>query len=74
MSGEELIDLYMQLFGQEPMKLATVSIDNEKYKEMIGYCNITGTPLNDEIIVKFFGNQYDIVVPKNNAFNQFKKQ
>lgn len=73
MSGEELIDLYVQLFGDEPIKLTTVDIDNPLYKEMIGYCNIMGTPLNDEIINKFFGNKYDVVYEEKNNFSQFKK-
>lgn len=73
MSGEELIDLYVQLFGDEPIKLTTVDIDNPLYKEMIGYCNIMGTPLNDEIINKFFGNKYDVVYEGKNNFSQFKK-
>ena len=73
MSGEELIDLYVQLFGHEPMKLTTVDIDNPTYKEMIGYCNIMGTPLTDEIIEKFFGNQYDLIHDNNANFSQFKK-
>jgi len=73
MSGEELIELYVQLFGEEPMQLTTVSIDNPLYKEMIGYCNIMGTPLTDEIIHKYFDNQYDIVDNKKSNFSQFKK-
>lgn len=73
MSGEELIELYVQLFGEEPMQLTTVSIDNPLYKEMIGYCNIMGTPLTEEIIQKYFDNQYDIVNNKKSNFSQFKK-
>ena len=73
MSGEELINLYMQLFGDEPMQLTTVDIENPLYKEMIGYCNIMGTPLNDAIITKFFGDKYDVVNGKKTNFSQFKK-
>lgn len=74
MSGEELINLYIQLFGEEPFQLTTVDIDNPTYKEMIGYCNLMGTPLNDKIITKFFGNKYDMIHENKNAFSQFKKQ
>ena len=72
MSGAELIDLYVQLFGEEPIQLTTVSIDDENYKKMISYCNVMGTPLNDEIIAKFFENNYDLVYDAN-SFSQFKK-
>ena len=61
MTGKELMELYEELFGEEPMILTTVSTEDEKYKEMIGYCNIMGTPLSDEIITKFFGNNYDVI-------------
>ena len=73
MSGVELISMYIDLFDQEPMQLTTVDIENPLYKEMIGYCNIMGTPLTDEIIQKFFGNKYDIVNGGDNNFSQFKK-
>lgn len=73
MSGMELISLYMDLFDEEPMQLTTVDIENPLYKEMIGYCNLMGTPLNDAIITKFFGNKYDIVHTEKNNFSQFKK-
>lgn len=73
MSGEELIELYMQLFGEEPMKLTTVDINDPIYKEMIGYCNVMGTPLTDEIITKFFNDRYDVVYGKKSNFSQFKK-
>ena len=72
MSGKELIELYADLFGQEPPMLTTVDIENETYKEMIGYCNLMGTPLTDEIVQKFFGDKYD-VIRENNSFSQFKK-
>ena len=74
MSGKELVELYEQLFGAEPMRLTTVSIEEENYKKMIGYCNITGQPLTDAIITKFFHNNYDIVYPEKGNFKQFKKQ
>lgn len=74
MSGEELRNLYMDLFGEMPMILTTVSTENETYKKMIGYCNIMGTPLNDEIISKFFGNKYDKVYETENSFSHFKKE
>ena len=74
MSGQQLIDLYVQFFGEEPIKLTTVDIENETYKDMIGYCNLMGTPLTDEIIVKFFGNKYDQISVENNSFKQFKKE
>ena len=73
MSGQELIDIYMDLFGEMPMILTTVSTENETYKEMIGYCNIMGTPLTNEIINKFFGDKYDVINPPKNNFSQFKK-
>lgn len=73
MSGQELIDMYMDLFGVEPPILTTVSTENETYKEMIGYCNIMGTPLTNEIVEKFFGNKYDVINPEKNSFSQFKK-
>jgi NRPS condensation-like uncharacterized protein len=73
MSGQELVELYEQLFGTQPMRLTTVSIEEENYKKMIAYCNITGQPLNDAIITKFFHNNYDIVYPEKNSFSQFKK-
>lgn len=73
-SGQELIDMYMDLFGEQPMILTTVSTENETYKEMIGYCNLMGTPLTDEIIVKFFGNKYDVISQEKGNFKQFKKQ
>lgn len=73
-SGQELIDMYMDLFGEQPMILTTVSTENETYKEMIGYCNLMGTPLTDEIIVKFFGNKYDVISQEKDNFKQFKKQ
>lgn len=73
MNGQELVNLYEELFGQEPIRFPTVSIEDKNYKEMIGYCNLMGTPLTDEIILKFFNNNYDLVnTPKNN-FSQFKK-
>lgn len=74
MSGEELIELYLELFGEQPFRLTTVSIDNEKYKEMISYCNLMGTPLTNEIINKFFGDNYDVIYPKDKGFKQFKKE
>lgn len=73
MSGQELVSLYIDLFNEEPMKLTTVDIENPVYKEMISYCNITGTPINDAIITKFFGGKYDLISGKDNNFNQFKK-
>lgn len=73
MSGQELIDMYMDLFGVEPPILTTVSTENETYKEMIGYCNVMGTPVTNEIVVKFFGNKYDVISPKKGNFSQFKK-
>ena len=72
MNGQELIDLYVQLFGVEPFRLTTVDIENPLYKEMIAYCNISGTPLNDKIIAKFFGNKYDVVYDES-SFSRFKK-
>ena len=73
MTGQELIDMYEDLFGEEPMRLVTVSTENQNYKDMIGYCNLMGTPLTDEIIVKFFGSKYDVIRPKKGNFKQFKK-
>ena len=74
MSGKELTALYIDLFGKEPFVLTLIDIENETYKKMIGYCNIMGTPLTEEIVNKFFGNNsFDIVMPKNNNFRQFKK-
>lgn len=74
MTSKELIELYTELFGEMPMILTTVSTENETYQEMIGYCNIMGTPLNEEIIEKFFGNKYDLIYPENNNFKRFKKE
>lgn len=73
MSGEELIELYMLFFGEEPMRITTVDIDNPTYKDMIAYCNLMGTPLNDEIIAKFFNNNYDLIHQPKPNFSQFKK-
>jgi len=73
MSGEELMELYFCQFGVEPPVLTTVSTENETYKEMIGYCNIMGTPVTDEIVVKFFGKNYDLITEDKPNFKQFKK-
>ncbi len=71
-SGKELMELYFYLFGEEPPILTTVSPENEKYKEMIGYCNLNDTPVTDEIVRKFFGENYDLV-KEGKSFNKFKK-
>ena len=73
LTGQELIDMYMDFFGEMPMILTTVSTENETYKEMLGYCCLMGTPLTDEIINKFFGDKYDLINPKKGNFSQFKK-
>ena len=71
MTGEELMELYFYLFGEEPPVLTTVSTENENYKEMIGYCNLMGTPVTDEIVKKFF-DKYDLI-QDNKSFKNFKK-
>lgn len=71
LSGKELMELYFFLFGEEPPILTTVSTENKVYKEMIGYCNLMGTPVTDEIVQKFFGGKYDVV--NNTKFSKFNK-